>query len=92
MKKDTVTQVCDKYRIQIKLKSKKISFYSLATGDEAVLYFNCDLPRRSQRSKINFFTPFINPGKTKIVLAMSYGETDGWTDEKYHSLVLVDLV
>ena len=23
---------------------------------------------------------------------MSYGETDGWTDEKYHSLVLVDLV
>ena len=47
MKKDTVTQVCDKYRIQIKLKSKKISFYSLATGDEAELFFNCDLPRRS---------------------------------------------
>ena len=91
MKKDTITQVCDKYKITIKLKLRKISFYSLQSGDENELFFNVDLPRRSQRSKIDFFTPIINKNKTRIVLAMSYGLTEGWSDEKYHSLVLVDL-
>ena len=93
MPKDTITQVCDNYKIQIKLKSRKIFFYSLKSmGDTNELNFSIELPRHSKKSKIDFFTPVINKSKTKIVLAMSYGQAEGWTDDKYHCLILVDLV
>ena len=97
MPANAVTQICDKYSIMIKLRAKRIHF---STFNESQLEesnkacFVIPLPEQSMKSKIAFFTPRINDSKTLMVLAMSYGKEDAEerTFDKYHGLVLVDLV
>ena len=76
MKSNTITQVCDDFLIEFDLHEGKIIFSDLLLIEEGEVdnqLFEVTLSKSYQNGQISSFVPFINPSKTYMVLAISYG-------------------
>ena len=89
--------MCEDYLVEFKLLEGKISFSNLEQIEEGEIdgeKFEVSLSSNYQKGQISSFVPVINPSKTYMVLAISYGRVKNtqWSDEKFQGLILIDLV
>ena len=96
MKSNTITQVCDDYLVEFDLQEGKLTFSDLLLIEDGEVdnqLFEVTLSKSYQKGQISSFVPFINPNKTYMVLAISYGrvKNTSWLDEKFQGLILIDL-
>ena len=93
MKENAVTQVCGDHLIQIQNKSNVIvcmDIKSFSEGEKQI--HEISLPPNSNHANICFFYPILNESKTYMAMAICYGHSGVWKDDKYQGLIVVDLV
>ena len=94
MKSQAITQVVGDYLITITKGSNLISFRALSEIERGFQEGNEDftfiLPKSFNETSICFFLPIVNESKTYLALGLCYGHSEGWLEDKYQGLIVLD--